>query len=517
MAGLVSLFVLAGLVGAELSRPYGSASIAFDSQMAVLHFDRILAGRHLETFIATTPKPFLTVVFGLLHWLTDGWSAIAWATVGAYAIVVVMAAVLARRLAGPVAGAFSAVAVLASPGLLFDVGFALATPWAAIGWFGAGLAVTARRPRYGMAGLLLLLATLARLETIIVTGVVVLFLGGARLARGRVRVDFARVPDRAWLVPLIALGAVPVMMLHDALLTGDPLFWTTVAGRYSAAHAALVRPPSEVVGFLIHRYWGSKAFGALSLLALLGLAHLGRRRSWSVLLGLLAFGPGVGLLLVTLAARGIFVSDRYAAPIDAAVAFAAGLGAAEVMLGASKVVGPSQLAGRIWPRLLTNATAAVVAAIAAAVIAGPYWRLDPGLRPAVARSAQLASDEARAVAVLSPALERLPHLDVGASDGLAGQPLVYAPSPIAPRLAIDLGLLTLEVSGLDTADLDVVERDPPKEAFVFLSQRGDPPSAPWASLETATPRLIAGLTIDPILADSEAGLWVLRLGGVAAH
>ena len=129
--GIALLFGLAVIVGTELARPFRSASIAFDSHVAVLHFERIVAGRQLEVFLSTTPKPLLTLVFGLLHAVAGGWAAIAWATVGAHALAVVLAALLASRLAGPIAGAFSAVAVLFSPALLFDVGFALATPWAA--------------------------------------------------------------------------------------------------------------------------------------------------------------------------------------------------------------------------------------------------------------------------------------------------------------------------------------------------------------------------------------------------
>jgi hypothetical protein len=516
VAGPASLFVLALLVGTELSRPDRSASIAFDSQMAVLHFDRILAGRHLESFIATTPKPLLTVMFGLLHAVSGGWAAIAWATVVAHAVAVVLASVLARRLGGPVAGAFSGLAVLASPGLLFDVGFALATPWAAIGWFGAGLAVTADRPRYAVAGLALMLATLARLETLVVVVIVAFGLAACWLANWQMPTLIPKPPTRAWLVPAIALCCLPIMMLHDALLTGDPLFWTTVAGQYSTAHAALVRPPTEVVAFLIDRYSGAKAFLALTLLALLGLARIGRRRSWSVLVGLLAFGPGIGLLLVTLAARGIFVSDRYAASIDAAVAFAAGLGATEAVAQASRVLLRIPFTRRIAARPSPHA-GVLLAATAAVIIAGPYWRLDPDLRPAVARSARLAADEERAVRILSPALDRSAAPVAGDPGDSSGRPLVYVPTPVVPRVAVDLGLSTLEVVGLDTAHLDAALQDSPSGSFVFLSQGGDAPRAEWASLELAAPRKVGDVTVAPLLADPGSGVWVLRLSGPGAR
>ena len=49
--GLTILFLLAIGVGTFLARPFRSAAISFDSQVAVAHFDRIASGRHLEQFL----------------------------------------------------------------------------------------------------------------------------------------------------------------------------------------------------------------------------------------------------------------------------------------------------------------------------------------------------------------------------------------------------------------------------------------------------------------------------------
>ena len=194
---------------------------------------------------------------------------------------------LVSRITGPVAGAFSAVAVLAAPTLLFDVGYALATPWALLGWVAAGLAVTAERPRYGLAGLALLLATLARIETLVVVGLALSVLAMASIARWP-------VPRRAWLVPLIALGALRVMCLHDWLLSGDPLLWSTVAVRYSQTTDLAVLSPREVMLFPAGRY---AATGAVTLLAMFGLARLIVGRRYALVVGLPGLGPGVATFL----------------------------------------------------------------------------------------------------------------------------------------------------------------------------------------------------------------------------
>lgn len=506
--GLATVFVLALATGTELARPFRSASLAFDSQMAVLHFERILAGRHLESFIATTPKPLLTVLYGVLHWLSGGWAAIAWATIGAYATAVVLSAVLAWRLAGPVAGTFSALAVLASPGLLFDVGFALATPWAAVGWLVAGLALTARRPRYCLAGVSLLLATLARLETVVPVGIVVLVLVTNRLAHGRARLTLTRPPNAPWLVPLIALLAIPVMVLHDALLTGDPLFWISVAGRYSAAHTLAVMTPFQVIEFLVSRYWSVRI---LTLLAVIGVIRLGRMRNWMALVGLVGFGPGIAAFLIVLAARGIFVSDRYAAAIDITVAFGAGIGAAGIANWAAQVVRTNRLAHSFAHRLGPDSLGIVSAAMAAVLIAGPYWRVDPALRPAVLQGATLAADEARSVPALELGLAFLKTYGGSAVAGAHVAPLIYVPAPILPRLIVDVGRSTLEIVGTDEGAISLASGYPPAGALVFHSLAGDDLSPGWADLETSTTREVGGVTIDPLLADPRAGIWVLRL------
>jgi hypothetical protein len=230
--------------------------------------------------VSTTPKPLLTVIYGLLHTVTNDWRPIAWATILAFGLAISGVGALVSRVAGPVAGAFSAVAVVSAPALLSDVGYSLATPWALLGWVAAGLAVCANRPRYGLAGFALLLATLARIETLVVVGLALTIMAAGATAR-------RPLPRRAWLVPLIAMGALPLMCLHDWLLSGDPLFWTTVAVRYSQATDLAILSPREVLLFLAGRYG---AVGALTILAAIGVARLIVDRRYALVIGLLGLG-----------------------------------------------------------------------------------------------------------------------------------------------------------------------------------------------------------------------------------
>jgi hypothetical protein len=116
--GLLGLAAL--VVGLELGRPFHGAGMAFDSQVSVLHFDRLIQGRQFEGFTTTTANPLLTAVYGSLHHVTAGWHAVSYAAIAAYATGVMAVAVLAGRLAGPIATRFAGVGTLMAAHPLFD-------------------------------------------------------------------------------------------------------------------------------------------------------------------------------------------------------------------------------------------------------------------------------------------------------------------------------------------------------------------------------------------------------------
>ena len=159
----VDFAVFAGLValGIVLVRPFDGPA-GPDAVASVLFFDRIAAGRHLEVWLNTTPKPFLTLVLGGLHAITGGWWAGAFASVLAFALGVVLSGVLVRRLVGPIGAVVAWVGLAGVLTLLYETASSYGTPWVLPLWMIAGLAVLRPEPRYGLAGLAFLVAGLIR-------------------------------------------------------------------------------------------------------------------------------------------------------------------------------------------------------------------------------------------------------------------------------------------------------------------------------------------------------------------
>ncbi len=418
---LVGLVVaIAVVVFLQLARPFSSAGLAFDTQVSALSFERIITGRQLEQFISTTPKPLLTLVDGLLRAVTGDWRPVEWAAIAAAAIGAGMAALLATRIAGLAAGAFVGIGLIGLQALVFDVGVGLATPWALIGWAGAGLAITASPPRYGWAGIALAVATLARLETIMLVLVVGLALVATQLTRHR-------PPPRAWLIPIAEAVAVVIMSIHDWILTGNPLYWSTVSAIYSARTQLDVLGPDDVVALLLGRV---AANPGLALLAGVGIAVLIARRERRLVLGVLGVGGGVAGLALVLATRGVFVSERYLAAFDVSTAFAAGIGLSDLT---SRTAAPwltERLAGvreRVGGRRRSQV---LMTSIASGLVAGfliwPSGVLDRGTREAVRQTADAAIATDRALPALRSAIR-----DVAS-------PTLFVPTVVRPRLSFDL-------------------------------------------------------------------------------
>jgi len=491
LISLGSLFVLAIAVGLELSRPFRSASIGFDSQVAVLHFERIVSGRHIEAFVSTTSKPLLTFVYGPVHALTGDWRPIAWATITAYAAGVAGVGALVNRVAGPIAAAFSAAAVLAAPSLLFDVGFALATPWAFLGWVLAGLAVTAKQPRYGLAGFALLLATLARVETLVVLGVLAVALVAARIS-GR------RAPGRAWLVPIIGAGAIAILCLHDWALSGDPLLWTKIATRYSQATTLHVPTPLEVAKLLGTRYL---QLGAATLLACLGLVRLVMRRQFALVIALVALGPAVAAFLLFLALRGIFVSERYVAAIDVAVLAAAGIGLAGLTTDAAGWIADRVGASR-WRSGHWEAIGVVAALAIAVVLVWPQGPFDVTLRKEVRASVEAGADTDRAIPIIAAALRGETTMTI---------PAVLVPTSVRPRVVIGLGVPLNEVGSTDRIPISASGGSLHAGQIVDHDRRAELKPDALTALEVTAPTSFGNLRLEPILADPARGLWVIAV------
>ncbi len=465
----------------------------------------MLEGRHLETFVSTTPKPLLTVVYGTLYALTHDWRALDWSTVLALAAGVSLAAGLARRIGGLGAWAFAAVVLAGAPVLLFDASLALATPWALLAWATAGWAVTGPRPRYGLAGLALALGALARVETLVLIATVLAALLLVRFGPRQVR---RPIPRRAWLLAL-GLLAVPIAMLHDWRLTGDPLFWTTVAQRYSEANSAAVLSVGSVAGVIVRRYL---AESVLVILAVLGWGRLASRGHWGLAIGLLGLGPGILAFLMALAARHIFVSDRYFAGPDIAVGMAAAIG-----FGTVSVEVPTAV--RRWWAGTGKPTAwgPPVAATVLAMLLTAGWA---GIGTNLWQQMHAFTRAAVATRTALPALRDALHAQAANSGGTPSGPTsldtrILVPVPLWPVLAVDLDLPLTQVGSDNPAAVDLAAGRPSVGQLVLHVADAEKTSPGLDQLHVTKPTLIDGVTVVPVSEDARRGYWLVRIDAAA--
>jgi hypothetical protein len=524
MAGALGLPVAGAALTLVLAvatiHPFTTAPLSFDTAASVAYFDRIIAGRHLEAFVTTTPKPLLTLVYGLAYALIGSWQAISWIAIVVAAGAVAAATALAQRCGGLVAGAFCAVVLAGAPGLLWDTALGGGVPWAVLFLAAAGLAMTAVRPHPGLAGFLLMLGALARIEVLVVTaGAIasVAFLEVADHAGWS-----ARHGHRRWLLAL-GLFALPVMLLHDLLLTGDPLFWTMPSAATSITSPSAVMSPREVVLFLIGGY---RAVWPLALLALVGATDLLLRRRWVVAIGLVTVGPGVAAFLVLLAARGIYVSARYSELPDAALRFASALGFAALARLAVRpfVRGAPESAEQGSRR--TSLTHAVVLSIGVAVaIVGSFgwgpWsrRLRAEIAPAILLMEHFDRVSPTLAAATAPLLTSADRALPGDYRFRAALPPPRLAVPVLarPRAAVELDLPMWSVG--PPPDL----RDP-ATAFVrapmvvyhdrSVDRSALRPASSYRPFETLTAIRIGAVEVTPIWADPSAGLYVVLVSPI---
>ena len=495
------LFVVAAAIQAYLVRPLDGPA-APDAAASVLYFQRIIAGRHLEAFVNTTPKPLLTVIYGTLFTLSHDWRLISLGAVAAAASAVVLGAELARRLGGLAAGAFAFVALAGLPAMLGEVSWAYGLPWAVALWFAALLALVRDPPRYGLAGLFLFVAALARPETFIVLGLATAAIGAAWL-RDRHAARHAAPVLVGWL-------AVVAMGIHDWLLIGDPMWWTSVAATNAAA------TPSQRVfagGVLRDALDRTRALGLTAVLAIVGTAILFSRRRWSALVGLVALGPLVVVEAVFFAWRGLDVLAHYLHTVDvvAVIAASVAVGAAvDAFTAAIRAWAPGTVRSRV-PRE-SGPLAAVVAAVVVAIAITPFAPLNAQARAFLGGQAQLAVNERRVLPALECALGYHPGPSCVASKA-ADRLQLYLPSLQLIRFIVDLDIPATRATTLSVARLRQRAGYPPPDSVVHLDPRADVPAVEQASawLRVAAPTDVGSVHLVPLLADPADGLWVVRL------
>lgn len=440
-----ALAVVAAGTACWVAPPFRLGSVGSDAASTVVYFQRIIRGERLERFLGTAPKPLLSLIYGPIYELTHDWRAISALAIVVYALAITATARLARRIGGRGAAAACTVGLLASNGLLQDMALSYTIGWALLSWSLAGLAVTARVPRYDLAGAALLVGGLARQETWFITV-------GALIALGAHRVTARRCgreppPRAAWQVA-IGLGAIPVLAVHDWLLTGDAAY-----SYRTPRLGSEIRPPQDpatagvILRTLADRTW------PLLVAGLVGIAVLVARRCWPVLIGLTALGPGVAAFLLAQGNRGIYVLHRYALPAEVAiiVAGAIGIGAAVDRVGVRRGVDRTTW----WP-----AISVVAALILGALLAPAHGPFDDAGRAWIATDRQLIEDFTVAAPSIASALATLPESPAGpierdASDVDAPvDPDLLVPARVFPMATAQFDLSLTEIDRLVVAAVD---------------------------------------------------------------
>ncbi len=193
-----------------------------------------------------------------------------------------------------IAGAAAVTAgFLGSSDLLLEVSRANSLVWALALWLVAGIAMTTRPARPWLAGVALFVAALCRLETIALDALAVAILvvaalrarkgewpvltvGLIELAEHLARRRMAVVRDGAVGV-LVALAAIPLILAHDWLLTGNPLWFMSVPAGYTAIYnpdLTAVGPVAYAGTFIGHE---AATIAGVALIVLAGDRRVGAR------------------------------------------------------------------------------------------------------------------------------------------------------------------------------------------------------------------------------------------------
>jgi hypothetical protein len=501
----LTAFGLSAAAAAWIIRPIHAGTLGYDAAASVLYFQRMLSGHQLEAFVGATPKALLTGVYGLAYGLVPDWRIISWVAIMAYASGIAASSVLAYRLAGVVAAAFVAVGMIGSAELLKDVDLAYAVSWALLCWAVAGLLVSGSRPRYALAGIVLAVGGLARLETVIIVILAgLLLLGGASLARirgGSTAAFRVRAPI------LLGLLAIPLQAVHDWVLTGDLLYAAKVPILGSAG-----MPLVGVLGVLrsISSHYAGEPL--LIVLAVTGIIVLATRAEWDIVVGLVALAAGVMAFLVFLAFRQVYVSGRYIAPADIALIFSAGIGLASLRVPALEVVVRDKPRGRRQVVIV-----AIVGFVVALAIVRPFGPIDSATRSAISVNAVVHRDMDQVLPDLRRAVADVPGIrdwpdDGSATRAMGARAAILAPVLTVPQLAVDLQIPLSSISGTVGSSIRSDGTYPRFGQVVFHQVDRDQPPGAFDLFEVDRTTTIGSITVDPLRIDPDQRYWVVRIG-----
>lgn len=495
----VALFVVAFGYAFRLVRPLSAGSVGPDAIAPVTELRRLLAGQPLEGFLTQTSKPLLDVVYGAVHALVPDWRAVALTAVVAFAMTVVLGAILAYRIGGLASAAFAAFGILVSPALLIDVSLAYAVTWLVLLLLVAGLAAVASPPRYGLAGVALMLGTLARPEGVAVTLVAT---AGLIVAEVMAIARRGTHPPRTAYRLLIGFLAIPILMAHDGLLFGNPLYWANAAAENSAGRNTLGLV--GMVGWMGGHFVSQAALLPLSAVAVWLLA---RRRQWPILLGLLGVILGIAGLFVVSGARGTLIPARYLFPIDVGLVFASAIGVSALDLPSVR-----RDASR-WIGAAPAATALPIAlGLLAAVAVTPISLLDAPARSEVSRNLALHANANRVMGLLRSTLGPVPSWrGLPAGSGFEPQPLLIVAPQIRQQAVLDLDLPLTEVAYDWPRFVYPSNGRPAPGTLLYLDRHDDHNAHSRRELQISQPTVIAGRRYVPVYVSRQRGIWVLRV------
>jgi hypothetical protein len=534
------LWLVAGLAGAVAAvvlwlaiAPLAGATADADAAACVLYFGQMTGGGHLPAFFPTTPKPLLTLMYGIAWWATNDWRSLTILTLVVAALGVGLAARLAARLAGTAAAMLVVAGLLAWPDFRLQVAGANSFIWGLSLWLLAAELIAGDRPRPWLAGIALLLAGLARTETVWL----VLAAGSAAVALSIAATRNGRwAPARAACPLLLAVLALPIACLHDWLLTGQPLYWLAVPAGYTA----LVFPglaSASPLGTLhkeVAHYLPALPLVFLAAGGLCWLIANGRRAiPWalSVLAG------GVLLTLVVLAWRAVYVSPRYYAEADAPILFAAAVGGgvlldllADLVVGlgftAASSRGSDVNASAASPRptpaggamrtVLAGGLAAVLSLVTVIAVV-PEGDSGRQLSMATSGSAALQIAEPRLTDVLARASGTAASV-AGVSYPVADPRScrVFVPRSLLPRIAVEMKVPTTALgdSYLAFRNGDYSGLGPGQ--WVLHISAADGSGGVFAPFEISGPATMSrgdgtALHLVPAFVDLERGVWLIRV------
>lgn len=502
----VAVFLGTTAIALYVVRPFAVGPIGPDAAAPVIEFQRLLAGQQLEGYLSQTSKPLLTLVYGIGRMATGDWRTVSGLAIVSFALLVTLAAWLANRIAGLLSASFVAVALALNPVLLRDVTFAYGVSWALLACAVAGIAVVRERPRFGVAGVALAVGALARPEILAVTVVALGSVAAGHVA-GRLRRG-GSPPPGAWLVGL-GLLAIPVLMVHDLALRGDPLWWANAAETNSVGQH--VRGLLGMVRFVARHVLVLWPILPLAALAMLDLAL---RRRWIGLVVVGVIPVAVTMFFVASGARGTVISVRYLIPIDLGLIFAAGIGLGSlgdlprVRQARARLSQPSA-----WARALALIA---LGALVAGTLA-PSWLTARWIRNSVATQLAREFNASRAFAALGPAIAPVPAWrGPGRSAPAVVARPVLLPWSLRARGIVDLDLPLWDGTKAYPSMVNPAKGLPPPGSFLYHDRLVDRPIAAWRQVEVDRPTVVGRLLLTPILVDENAGIWVLRVDAAPA-